>query len=186
MTFEQFVKDNYKDFYDKIIDDYKAAVKAEKDAEIAKAEKEKAKVRAETKFYENDFAYSVEFSYKGWTDGENDEELEFHEAFSAFTEEELGTAYEIVDDDTLGFENNKTFEEILDEAGINEERFTKEFEKFLFEEDYSTNVACVDDRWDYDTRVSSTIEWTGYFYWKGHMDEVMNQLKAVRFKEIDD
>lgn len=55
MTFEQFVKDNHKDFYSKIIDDYKAAVKAEEDAETAKKEAEKADVRAKTKFYENDF-----------------------------------------------------------------------------------------------------------------------------------
>lgn len=186
MTFEQFVKDNYENFYNRVIIKYKAAEKAEKDAEKAKVEAERAKVRAETKFYENDFAYSVEFSYKGWTDGENDEELEFYEAFSAFTKEELGTSYEIVEDDTLGFEDNKTFEEILDEAGVKEKDFTKEFEKFLFEEDYSTNAACVEDRWDYDARVSSAIEWTGYYYWKGHMDEVMAQLKQVRFKEIED
>ena len=47
MTFEKFVKDNYKDFYDKIISDYKAAEKAEKDAEIAKKE---AEIEAEKAF----------------------------------------------------------------------------------------------------------------------------------------
>ena len=36
MTFEKFVKDNYKDFYDKIINDYNAAIKTEKDAKTAK------------------------------------------------------------------------------------------------------------------------------------------------------
>ena len=186
MTFEQFVKDNHKDFYNKIINDYKAAVKAEKDAEIAKKEAEKADVRAKTKFYENDFEYEVEFSYKGFSDGERTEELEFYEAFSAFTEDELGTSYEIVDDDTLGFEDNKTFEEILDEAGVTEENFTKEFEKFLFESDYRTNAGAAEDRWDYEARVVSTVEWTGKYYWQGHMDEIMAQMKQLRFKEIDD
>lgn len=186
MTFEQFVKDNHKDFYDKIIGDYKAAVKAEKDAEIAKAEKEKADVRAKTKFYENDFEYEVEFSYKGFSDGERTEELEFYEAFSAFTDEELGTSYEIVDDDTLGFEDNKTFEEILNEAGVPEEDFTKEFERFLFESDYRTNADAAENRWDYEARVVSAVEWTGCYYWRGHMDEIMAQMKQLRFKEIDD
>lgn len=185
MTFEQFVKDNYKDFYNKIINDYKAAVKVEKDAEIAKKEAEKAKVRAESKFYENDFEYEVEFSYKGFSDGTRTEELEFYEAFSAFTEDELGTEYEIVDNDTLGFEDNKTFEEILDEAGVTEEDFTKEFEKFLFESDYQTNAGAAENRWDYEARVVSTVEWTGSYYWKGHMDEIMAQMKQLRFKEIN-
>ena len=186
MTFEQFVKDNYEDFYNKVIIKFKAAEKAEKDAAKAKAEAEKADVRAKTKFYENDFEYDVEFSYKGFSDGTRQEELEFYEAFAAFTEDELGTQYEIVDDDTLVFEDNKTFEEILDEAGVKEEDFTKEFEKFLFESDYRTNASAVEDRWDYEARVASTVEWSGEYYWKGHMDEVMAQLKQVRFKEIDD
>lgn len=185
MTFEQFVKDNYKDFYDKIISDYKAAEKAEKDAEIAKKEAEKADVRAKTKFYENDFEYEVEFSYKGFSDGTRTEELEFFEAFLAFTEDELGTSYEIVDDDTLGFEDNETFEEILNEAGVTEEDFTKEFEKFLFESDYRTNTDTAENRWDYEARVVSTVEWTGSYYWKGHMDEIMAQMKQLRFKEVD-
>lgn len=185
MTFEQFVKDNYENFYNSVIIKYKAAVKAEKDAEIAKKEAEKAKVRAESKFYENDFEYEVEFSYKGFSDGERTEELEFYEAFSAFTEDELGTEYEIVDNDTLGFEDNKTFEEILDEAGVTEENFTKEFEKFLFESDYRTNAETVENSWDYEARVVSTVEWTGKYYWKDHMDEVMAQMKQLRFKEIN-
>lgn len=186
MTFEKFVKDNYKDFYDKIINDYKAAVKAEKDAETAKAEKEKAKVRAENKFYQYDFEYDVEFSYKGFSDGTQTEELEFYEAFSAFTEDELGTEYEIVDSDTLGFENNKTFAEILDEAGETEEDFAKEFEKFLFESDYRLNAKAAEDQWDYNAKVVSTVEWSGSYYWKGHLDEIMAQMKELRFKEIDD
>ena len=182
MTFEKFVKDNHKDFYDKIIDDYEAAVKAEQDAETAKKEAEKADVRAKTKFYENDFEYEVEFSYKGFSDGTRTEELEFYGAFSAFTEDELGTSYEIVDDDTLGFEDNKTFEEILDKAGETEEDFTKEFEKFLFESDYRTNAGAVEDRWGYDARVVSAVEWTGEYYWKGHIDEIMAQMKQLKFK----
>ena len=93
MTFEKFVKDNYKDFYDKIISDYKAAEKAEKDTEIAKKEAEKADVRAKTKFYENDFEYEIEVSYKGFSDGTREEELEFYEAFLVFTEEELNSAH---------------------------------------------------------------------------------------------
>ncbi len=184
MTFEKFVKDNYKDFYDKIISDYKAAEKAEKDAEIAKKEAEKTKVRAENKFYENDFEYEVEFSYKGFSDGTRTENLDFFEAFNAFTEDELGALYDIVDNDTLGFEDNKTFEEILNEAGVTEEDFTKEFEKFLFESDYRTNAETVENSWDYEARVVSTVEWTGSYYWKGHMDEIMAQLKQLRFKEI--
>jgi len=184
MTFEKFVKDNYKDFYDKIINDYKTAVKAEKDAETAKEEIEKAKVRAKEKFYENDFEYDVEFSYKGFTDSTQTEEFEFCEAFGAFTDDELGTEYEIVDSDTLGFENNKTFEEILDEAGETEEEFAKEFEKFLFKSDYPTNVEAAENRWDYDARVVSTVEWSGSYYWKGHFDEIMAQMKQLRFKEI--
>ena len=186
MTFEQFVKDNHNDFYNKIINDYKAAVKAEKDAETAKKEAEKADVRAKTKFYENDFEYEVEFSYKGFSDGTRTEELEFYEAFSAFTEDELGTSYEIIDYETLGFEDYQTLEEILDEAGVTEEDFTREFERFLFESDYRTNADAAENRWDYEARVVSTVEWTGEYYWKGHRDEIMAQMKQLRFKEIDD
>lgn len=185
MTFEKFVKDNYKDFYDKIINDYKAAVKAENDAKTAKEEAEKAKVRAKEKFYHYDFEYDVEFSYKGFSDGTQTEELEFSEAFSAFTDDELGTEYELVDSDTLGFEDNKTFEEILDEAGVTEEEFAKEFEKFLFESDYRTNAEAAEDSWDYNAKVVSTVEWSGSYYWKGHFDEIMAQMKQLRFKEID-
>ena len=185
MTFEQFVKDNHNDFYNKIINDYKAAVKAEKDAETAKKEAEKADVRAKTKFYENDFEYEVEFSYKGFSDGTQTEELDFFEAFSAFTKDELGIEYEIVDSDTLGFEDNKTFAEILDEAGETEEDFAEEFEKFLFKSDYSTNAETAENSWDYNAKVVSTVEWTGSCYWKGHFDEIMAQMKQLRFKEIN-
>lgn len=184
MTFEKFVKDNYKDFYNKIIDNYKAADKAEKDAENAKKEKEKAKVRAEKKFYDYDFEYDVEFSYKGFSDGTQTEELHFSEAFSKFTEDELGTEYEIVDDDTLGFEDNKTFAEILEEAGVTEKEFEEEFEKFLFESDYRLNAEAVEESWDYNAKVVSTVEWTGSYYWKEHLDEIMNQMRQLRFKEL--
>lgn len=184
MTFEKFIKDNYEDFYNKIINDYRAAVKAEKDAETAKAEVEKAKVRAENKFYHYDFEYDVEFSYKGFSDGTQTEELEFSEAFSTFTLDELGTEYEIVDSDTLGLENNKTFAEILDEAGITEKEFKEEFEKFLFESDYRLNSEAAENHWDYNAKVVSTVEWTGSYYWKGHLDEIMAQMKQLRFKEI--
>ena len=180
MTFEKFVKDNYEDFYNKIIDDYKAAVKAEKD----KKEKEKAKVRAENKFYHYDFEYDVEFSYKGFSDGTQVKELEFFEAFSSFTEDELGTEYEIVDSDTLGFEDNKTFAEILEEAGVTEKEFEKEFEKFLFESDYRLNAEAAEDHWDYNAKVVSTVEWSGSYYWKGHLDEIMDQMRQLRFKEL--
>lgn len=186
MTFEKFVKDNHKDFYDKIIDDYEAAVKAEKDAKTAKEEAKKAKVRTENKFYHYDFEYDVEFSYKGFSDGTQTEELEFFEAFSTFTEDELGTEYELVDSDTLGFEDNKTFEEILDEAGVTEKEFAKEFEKFLFESDYRLNAEAAEDHWYYNAKVVSTVEWSGSYYWKGHFDEIMAQMKQLRFKEIDD
>ena len=125
---------------------------------LLKKKQKKPKLEAKEKFYQYDFEYDVEFSYKGFSDCTQTEELEFYEAFSAFTEDELGTSYEIVDSDTLGFENNKTFAEILDEAGETEEDFAKEFEKFLFESDYRTNAEAAEDRWDYEARIVSTVE----------------------------
>ena len=185
MNFESFVKTHYADFYTKVQAEYTAALNEENRKKHEKEEQEKAQIRAMHKFYEYDFEYEVEFSYKGFTDSTQTEEVEFQEAFAEFSSDEFGTAYEIVDADNADFEKCKTFDEILKASGNTEDYMKKEFEKLLFTSDHRITSRLAENRWDYDARVVSEVEWSAVYYWKGHFDELWEQFKQLRFKEED-
>ena len=179
-SLEEYLKANHPS----ILDDYNKYKKEELIKEKEKDEKAKAEVRKNHRFWEYDFEFDVEHSYKGWTDSDDTKYMCFNLAFNLFSDDELARKLIILMPGDKGFEEGETFAEILEYAGVKEKDLKKEFKKFLYESDYSSLSRFVENRYDYETRVSSSIEWSGSYYWdKSHFEEIWAELKSFRFKE---
>lgn len=167
-----------------ILDEYNKYKAEEIIKEKEKNEKAKAEVRKNRRFWEYDFEFDVEYSYKGWTDGDDTKFICFDLAFNLFSDDELARKLKILMPGDKSFEEGETFAQILEYAGIKEKDLKKDFKKFLYEKDYSSLSRFVENHYDYETRVCSEIEWTGFYYWdKSHFEEIWAELKSFRFKE---
>lgn len=179
-SLEEFVKEKNPNLFEEY-NKYKAEeIKKEKEEN----EKAKAEIRKNKRFWEYDFEFDVEYSYKGWTDGDDTKFMCFDLAFNLFSDDEFGRKLKILMPGDKGFEEGETFAEIVEYAGAKEKDLKKEFKKFLYEKDYSTLREYIENRFDYESRVCSEIEWTGFYYWdKSHFEEIWAELKSFRFKE---
>lgn len=167
-----------------LLEEYNKYKAEEKKKEIEKEQHKKEKLRKERKFWDFDYSYEVEHSYKGWTDGSSDYSMPFRYAFNLFSDDELGRQLKIVMPGDLGYGEAETFESILKEADTNEQELKKEFKKFLYESDYISLTRYLENRYDWESRVSSVIEWDGTGIWdKSHFDEIWNDFKTLHFEE---
>lgn len=179
-SLEEFVKEKNPN----LMEEYNAYKAEEIKKEKEKNEKAKAEIRKNKRFWEYEFEFDVEYSYKGWTDGDETKCIYFDLAFNLFSDDELARKLKILMPGDKGFEEGETFAQILEYAGIKEKDLKKEFKKFLYESDYSSLNRFIENRYDYETRVSSSIEWTGFYYWdKSHFEEIWKELKSFRFIE---
>lgn len=167
-----------------LLEEYKQYKADEKKKEIEKEKAKNEKLRKARKFWDFDYSYETEHSYKGWTDGTSDNSMPFRYAFNLFSDDELGGQLKIVVPGDLGYDEAKTFESMLEEAGISEQELKKEFKKFLYEPDYISLSRYTENRYDWECRVCSAIEWDGSSIWdKSHFDEIWNDFKTLHFEE---
>lgn len=179
-SLEKFVKEKNP----ALLEEYKQYKAAEKQKKIEKEQKDNEKIRKKRKFWEFEYTYEVEYSYKGWTDGDSEEYMPFKFAFNLFSDDELGRKLKIVKPGDLSYDTAETFESVLDYAGVSEKDLKKEFKKFLYEPDYISLKRYTDNRYDWESRLSSEITWGGLYLWdKSHFEEIWNDFKTLHFEE---
>ena len=179
-SLEKFVKEKNPALFE----EYKQYQAAEKKKATEKEQKKREKIRKQRKFWEFGFTYSVLHSYKGWTSSECDECMPFKFAFNLFSDDELGRYLKIVTPTDLGYAEAETFESILEYAGVNERDLKREFEKFLYKSNYLSLKRYTDNRYDWECKVNSEIEWSGSYIWdKSYFDEIWNDFKTLHFEE---
>lgn len=179
-SLEKFVKEKNPALFE----EYKQYKVAEKQKEIEKEQHENEKLRKKRKFWEFEYTYEIEYSDKGWTNGNSEEYMPFSFAFNLFSEDELGRKLKIVKPGDSGYDKAETFESILDYAGANETHLEKEFKEFLYEPDYVSLKRYTDHRYDCESRLSSEITWGGSYIWdESHFEEIWNDFKTLHFEE---
>lgn len=132
-------------------------------------------------FYDYEFSYPVKYE----STGENIKDIEFNEAFNMFTQNVLGLNLEIDPNDTLCFENNLSFEEILNKGKIDENKFKSEFKKFLYVLDYPVLKEYAESERDWDYVITDSIWWSGEVdFPKNKFEDIWTEFKELRFKEV--
>lgn len=133
-------------------------------------------------FYDYNFSYLVKYE----STGENIKDIEFNEAFSMFTQNVLGLNLEIDPNDTLCFENNLSFEEILDKGKIDENKLKSEFKRFLYMLDYPILKEYAESIRDWDYVITDSIWWSGTTdFPKNKFEVIWKEFKELRFKEME-
>lgn len=179
-SLETFVKEKNPALF-KEYEQYKAA---ENQKAIEKEQKKNEELRKKRKFWEFGYSYETEYSYKGWTDGSSEQCMPFRFAFNLFSDDELGRQLKIVTPDDPDYNEAETFESILEYAGVDEKDLMYEFKRFLYEPDYISLSRYTENRYDWECRVSSEIEWNGESIWdESHFEEIWNDFKTLHFKE---
>lgn len=132
-------------------------------------------------FYEYNFSYLVKYE----STGENIKDIEFNEAFSMFTQNVLGLNLEIDPNDTLCFENNLSFEEILDKGKIDKNKLKSAFKRFLYMLDYPILKEYAESIRDWDYVITDSIWWSGTTdFPKNKFEDIWKEFKELRFKEM--
>lgn len=156
--------------------------KKAKEAEEAKL----AKLRKTKHFWNYEFGYDVEFSYKGFSERTDTEYIPFDEAFRVAVEHDIGDGYryDIITDclDDLPTSPGMSFKEWLEDTGYEE----GDAKTILFDMLYKTYLTGIDDyaknSWDWEARVQGSPVWTGEdVFPKKHFDLVWKDFKKCRF-----
>jgi len=184
---EKFLKEKYPEIHKEFKDRQAADKKAEKEKEEQRLEKQ----RKTKHFWDFEFGYDVEFSYKGFSDGTQTEYMSFEEAFRVAVEHDLGDGYKydiIPYTDCLAqdlpTEPGMSFKEWLDDTGYDESVIKDLLSEML----YKTYYTGIDDYakscWDWEAKVVSDVEWCGKdVFPKKHFDLVWKDFKKCRFME---
>lgn len=179
-SLEKFVKEKNP----ALLEEYKQYKAAEKQKQIEKEQKENEEIRKKRKFWEFEYTYEIEYSYRGWTDGNTEQYMPFEFAFNLFSDDELGRKLKIVKPGDLSYDTAETFESVLDYADVTEKDLKKAFKEFLYEPDYISLKHYTDNRYYWESRLSSDIAWGGSYIWdKSRFEEIWNDFKTLHFEE---
>ena len=179
---EKFLKEKYPEIHKEFKDRQAADKKAEKEKEEQRLEKQ----RKTRHFWEFEFGYDVEFSYKGFTDNTDTEYLTFEEAWSVISKHELMEEYDIIYytdiQMDLPTEPGLTFKEYLKETGLDENEVKQALSDMLYDSPNYALQKRAENSWDWEAKVVSDVEWDGkYVFPKKHFDLVWKDFKKCRF-----
>lgn len=180
---EKFLKEKYPEIHKEFKDRQAADKKAEKEKEEQRLEKQ----RKTRHFWEFEFGYDVEFSYKGFTDNTDTEYLTFEEAWRVISKKELMEEYDIIPytdllAQDLPTEPGLSFKEYLEETGLAEDEVKQTLSDMLYDSPSYALQKEAESSWDWDAKVVSDVEWDGkYVFPKKHFDLVWKDFKKCRF-----
>lgn len=179
---ESFLKEKYPE----ILKEFKERQVADKKAEKEKADKKLEKERKTKHFWEFEFGYEVEFSYKGFTDHSDTEYMDFEEAWRIISKKELGAEYDIIPYTdiqlNLPTEPGLSFEEYLEEVGLDEDEVKTALHDMLYDKPSYVLQEYVENSWNWEAKVVSNIDWGGaYLFPKKYFDNVWKDFKNCRF-----
>lgn len=172
--------------YPEILKEFKEYQAIEKKAEKEKEEKKLEKERKTAHFWEFEFVYDVEFSYKGFTSSSDTKYMDFEEAWRIISKKELRKEYDIIPYSDIHLdlltEPGLSFEEYLDEEGLDEDKVKTALHNMLYDKPNDTLQEEVEDRYDWDAKVSSNVEWDGaYIFTENYFNDVWKDFKNCRF-----
>lgn len=177
---ESFLKEKYPE----ILKEFKKEQAIKQKAEKERTEKERERRRKNCHFWEFDFSYKVEISYKGFTDSVRESSFDFNEAFNIITENNIGEKWDIVTDcpDNLPVDPGLSFNEWIEELAIDESEIKDIIKDML----YDTGSTAINDRaesiWDWDARLVDDVSWDGkYVFPKKYFNIVWEDFKKCRF-----
>lgn len=181
---EKFLKEKYPEIHKEFKDRQAADKKAEKDKEAQRLEK----LRKTKHFWEFEFGYDVEFSYKGFTDNTDTEYLTFEEAWKVISKHELMEEYDIIYytdiQMDLPTEPGLAFKEYLEETGLDEDEVKQALSGMLYDSPSYALQKEAESSWDWEAKVVSDVEWGGeYVFPKKHFDLVWKDFKKCRFMQ---
>ena len=135
---------------------------------------------------EPEFGYEVEFSYKGFTDHSDTEYITFEEAWREISKRELVEEYDIIPytdiQQNLPTEPGLTFEEYLEEEGLDEDEVKTTLHDMLYDEPSYVLQEYAENSWDWEAKVVSDVEWGGtYLFPKKYFEDVWKDFKNCRF-----
>lgn len=179
---EKFLKEKYPEIHKEFKDRQAADKKAEKEKEEQRLEKQ----RKTKHFWDFEFGYDVEFSYKGFTDGTDTEYLTFEEAWSVICKKDLMEEYDIIYytdiQMDLPTEPGLTFKEYLEESGLHENEVRQALFDMLYDSPNYSLQKEAESSWDWEAKVVSDVEWNGTdVFPKKHFNLVWDDFKKCRF-----